>query len=188
MVPAIKLSLAIILVTGSAYAGLQLTPRVAEYELDGVKLQQLVFSDGGQEITYTPPRGWQYSGASDRLVLHPSSPSNAEATITVTPLTQPAIFNDETIKRLSDEVMASVPTNATHITIITQQKNPFIIERKETLLVVINYDYYDGPYTRSIMFLNRKNEQVRFQLTCRRPDFAELQRAFQSSHYSWQNL
>jgi hypothetical protein len=44
------------------------------------------------------------------------------------------------------------------------------------------------PQTRSVMFLNRKKEQIRFQLTCRRSDFKELQKAFQGSHYSWQNL
>ena len=169
-------------------ADLELTPRVAEYELDGVKLQQLVFSDSGREVTYTPPRGWKYSGGSDRFVLHPPASPSAEATITVTHLAQPGVLDEATIERLSDEALASIPRTATHIAIVTQEKNPLMIERKETLLIVINYDYLDGPRTCSIMFLNRKNEQVRFQLTCRRPDFAQLQRAFQDSHHSWQNL
>ena len=38
------------------------------------------------------------------------------------------------------------------------------------------------------MFLNRKNEQIRFQLTCYRDAFRELQKTFERSHYSWQNL
>jgi hypothetical protein len=187
MVPTIRLALAIILLGSSAFANLELTPREAEYELDGVKLHQLVFPDSGQQVTYTPPRGWNYSGASDRFVLHPPG-SSAEATITVTHLPQPEAFDEATIKRLSNEALASIPKSATHIAIVAQEKNPLMIERKETFLIVINYDYLDGPRACSIMFLNRKNEQVRFQLTCHRSDFVKLQQAFQQSHYSWQNL
>jgi hypothetical protein len=47
----------LLLVTG-ACADLQLTPRISQYEGDGVKFKHLAFSDGGaKEITYSPPRG-----------------------------------------------------------------------------------------------------------------------------------
>jgi hypothetical protein len=188
MGPAIRIGLATILLAGSAYAGLELTPRVEDYELDGVKLRQLVFSDGERHITYTPPRKWHYSGGGNRLVLRPASDPSAEATITVSNLPQAQIFDDTTTKRLCDEVLASVPSGATHVTLVSQQLNPLLIERKETFLVVINYDFYSYPFARSVMFLNRQNEQLRLQLTCLRNSFPELQKAFQGSHYSWQNL
>ncbi len=121
-------------------------------------------------------------------MLRPASESSAEATITVSNLPQAQIFDDATTKRLCDEVLASVPSGATHVTLVSQQLNPLLIERKETFLVVINYDFYSYPYARSVMFLNRQNEQVRLQLTCLRSAFPELQKAFQGSHYSWQNL
>jgi len=38
------------------------------------------------------------------------------------------------------------------------------------------------------MFLERESEQVRFELTCPLSVFPELQKAFQASRYSWQNL
>lgn len=128
------------------------------------------------------------TGGGNRLVLRPASESSAEATITVSNLPQAQIFDDATTKRLCDEVLASVPSGATHVTLVSQQLNPLLIERKETFLVVINYDFYSYPYARSVMFLNRQNEQVRLQLTCLRSAFPELQKAFQGSHYSWQNL
>lgn len=188
MGPAIRIGLAICLLASWASAGLELTPRVEEYELDGVKLRQLVFADGDRRVTYTPPRKWQYSGGGNRLVLRPASESSAEGTITVNNLPQAQIFDETTTKRLCDEVLASVPSGATHVTLVSQQLNPLLIERKETFLVVINYDFYSYPYAKSVMFVNRQNEQVRFQLTCRRSSFSELQKAFQGSHYSWQNL
>ncbi len=63
MGPEIRIGLAITLLASSASAGLELTPRVEEYELDGVKLRQLIFADGERRVTYAPPRKWQYWAA-----------------------------------------------------------------------------------------------------------------------------
>ena len=89
----------------------------------------------------------------------------AEAIITVSKVSRPEGFEETTIKRLCDETLASLPRGATN-TIVSQQLNPLLIERKETFLVVISYDYYSTRYAKSIMFLNRQNEQIRFELTC----------------------
>ncbi|HEY6122663.1 MAG TPA: hypothetical protein VIV66_22095 [Pyrinomonadaceae bacterium] len=171
-----------------ARADLRLAPQLEHYELDGVKLEQLVFTDGQRRITYTPPRNWKYSNDGNRFLLHPASNLAAEAVISATKIPNAEVFDEATIKQLCDEVLASVPRGATNVAIVSQQLNPLVIERKETFLVVVNYDYCSYPYARSIMFLNRQNEQVRFQLTCYRNAFRDLQKAFQNSHYSWQNL
>jgi hypothetical protein len=55
-------------------------------------------------------------------------------------------------------------------------------------LVTLSYTFYGQKYGRSILFLNRGNEQIRFQLTCPDRDFQELHRAFLASQYTWQNL
>jgi hypothetical protein len=185
---AIRAGALLISLASFAYADLDLTPRVEEYQLDGVKLRQLVFTDGGRRVTYTPPRKWDYSGGGNRFVLRPTTESAAEAVISVSKTQRPEAFDEATAKRLCEEVLASVPSGATNVTLISQQMNPLQIERKDTFLIVINYDYYSYPYARSVMFLNRQSEQVRFQLTCYRNAFRDLQRAFQNSHYSWQNL
>jgi hypothetical protein len=188
MVNAIRISAALISTAGLAYADLDLAPRQQEYELEGVKLHQLVFTDGEKNVTYSPPRNWECSGNRNRFVLHPATQSGAEGEITATKSASVENFDQATIKRLTDEVLASVPQGATNVGLVSQQLNPLLIDRKETFLVVISYDYYGQPYQRSVMFLNRKNEQIRFQLTCYRNVFRELQKAFESSHYSWQNL
>ncbi|MGZ5552082.1 MAG: hypothetical protein ACXWHF_00435 [Chthoniobacterales bacterium] len=170
-----------------ARADLQLVPTLTEYELDGVKLKQAVFPDGDTQVSYTPPSGWSYSGSKNVLVLHPPDYLKAEAKIKVAKLPEVERFDEVTIKRLSEELVASLPNGATRVT-VTQQTNPLLIERKETCLFVISYDFNMESYVRSVMLLNRKDEQVRFELICLKPDFPALQKAFQGSHYSWQNL
>jgi hypothetical protein len=191
MVSPVRFSIAVSVVCLFASLGranLNLTPETAEYELDGVKLHQLVFHDGDQHITYTPPPGWQYRSSDHRFILQPPHGSGAEAVISLVKLAQPQTFDDATMKRLLDEVLASLPSSAKDVAVVSDVKNPLLIERKETFLVVVNYNLYGSPCATSVMFLNRQNEQVRFQLTCPRSSFPSLQRSFQTSHYSWQNL
>jgi hypothetical protein len=189
MVRSLILTVSTWLVVGIARADLQFTPKIAEYELDGVKFKQLAFSDGdAKEITYAPPRGWDYSGTASQLTLHPRNKKQAEATISKIMLPRPVRFDEETMKGLVEEVIAALPHNSTNVQVVSQEKNPLMIEGKETFLVTLAYTFYGENYGRSILFLNRGNEQIRFQLGCRQADFQELQKAFLASQYSWQNL
>jgi hypothetical protein len=188
MVNAVKVSVILISLASFAYADLNLTPRTQEYELEGVKMRQLVFADGERHVTYSPPKKWEFSGGANRLVLHPAFGGSAEAVITVTKSSRAEEFDEANMKHLSDDVLASAPRDATNVTLVSQQLNPVLIDRKPTFLVVISYDYYGRAYQRSVMFLNRQSEQVQFQLTAYRNDFRDLQKAFESSHFSWQNL
>ncbi len=176
------------LLIASARAELQLTPSVVQYELDGVKLKQLAFPDGPKQVTYQAPRGWDYSGSASQLTLLPPNKSQAEAIIYKVSLQQPGSFGDATLKKLVDETIASMPKDSTNIQIVSQEKNPLRIQRKETFLVTFTYDFHGASYSRSILFLNRGNEQIRFQLVCLQADFEELQKAFMDSQYSWRNL
>jgi hypothetical protein len=178
----------VILAITSARAELQLTPTVSEYQLEGVKLKQLAFRDGEKKPTYQSPRGWDYSGSGDRLTLHPSGKSQGEATISRAPLPEPYTFTDENLKKLLAEAMASAPKNSSAVSVVSQEKNPLRISGKDTFQVVISYNLLGQTFNRSILFLNRDRDQLRFQFSAREGDFKELQRAFQTSLYSWQNL
>ena len=180
-------SLAGCLLINSAHAELDLTPKPSQYELDGVTFKQLAFSDGSKTVTYTPPRGWDYSGNAAQLTLQPPGKDQAEAKISKVTLSQPGNLDEEMVKKFVQEVMGSIP-NGTNIQLVSQQKNPLMIERKETLLVILSYNLYGGAYNRSVLFLNGGKEQIRFQLTSRQADFKELQKSFLGSQYSWQNL
>lgn len=189
MVPLLRLLLLGALFAASARADLQLTPKISEAWADGAKIKFLAFSDGsGKDVTYRPPTAWEYSGSSTRFTLRPPDKPQAEGTIARINLSQPAVFDDETMKKLTAEVLASVPGGSTNVTLVSQQKNPLLIARKETFLVIISYTFYGENYQRSMMFLNRGNEQVRFQFVSRAADFKPLQAAFQRSHFTWRNL
>ena len=188
MVRPLILALAGSLLIAPARAELDLTPKLSEYELDGVKFKQLAFSDGSKIVTYAPPRGWDYSGSATQLTLRPRGKSQAEAKITTIALSQPASFDQETVNKLVQKAIASVPPGATNIQLVSQEKNPLKIERKETFLVTLSYSFYGDAHKRSILLLNRGTEQIQFQLDCRQVDFRELQTAFLDSQHSWQNL
>ena len=101
---------------------------------------------------------------------------------------QPAIFDEQSRKKLTGEALGGVPGGSTNITLVSQEMNPVKIGGKETFLVIVSYVFYGEQYARSVMFLNRGSEQVRFQLAIRANDFEDLQRAFLASHISWTNL
>ena len=188
MVRPLILALAGSLLIAPARAELDLTPKLSEYELDGVKFKQLAFSDGRKIVTYAPPRAWDYSGSATQLTLRAPGKSQAEATIRKVALSQPARFDEGTVKKLVQEAIASAPPGSTDIQLVSQEKNPLMIERKETFLVTLSYNFHGDAYNRSILFLNRGAERIQFQLGCRQADFKELQKAFFGSQYSWQNL
>jgi hypothetical protein len=188
MVRPLILALVSYVLVAPARADLDLTPNLSQHELDGVKVKQLAFSDGSKTVTYSPPRGWDYSGSAAQLTLRPPGKSQAEAKVTKIALPQPASFDEEAVKRLVQEALASVPPGSTDVQLVSQEKNPLMIERKETFLVTLSYNFHGDAYNRSILFLNRGAEQIQFQLGCRQADFKELQKAFFGSQYSWQNL
>ena len=185
---AVILILGTFLVVTSARSDLKLTPAVEVYEQDGVKMKHLVFFDGSQRVTYNPPPGWNYDGNANLLVLHSPHDARGEATIRQVRLANPESFDKESVKRLIEQALASAPKGATNVAVVSQEMNPVMIERKETFLVIIKFDSYGEPYLRSVMFLNRGNEQMLFQLTAPQSTFPETQKAFQGSHFTWQNL
>ena len=178
-----------LLLIASARCDLQFAPKESSYDLEGIQFHQLSFSDGsGKEITYQHPFGWNYSGSSAKLTLHPPNKGQAEGTITKVALPKPGVFDDESVKELVKQVLASVPNGSTDVNMVSQENNPVKIGGKETFLVIISYVFYGERYERSMMFMNRGAEQIRFQFVSRAVDFQDLQRAFLASQFTWQNL
>jgi hypothetical protein len=187
--PLILAFAASLLLADVAKAELVLTPTVDEYVLDGAKLKQLAFFDGGQKVTYQSPHGWDYSGSATQLTLHPPGKPQAVATITRVSHPEPIRFDDETLKKLVDEAVTLVPKDSTNVGVESQEKAPLRIGRRDTFLLVLSYSLLGQTYNRSILFINRDNgEQIRCQLTCSAADFKNLQKAFLGSQYTWRNL
>jgi hypothetical protein len=179
------------LFVASARAELSLTPTISQYESDGVKTKVLAFpdgADGAKTVTYQAPRGWDYSGSAAQLTLRPPNKSQVEATITRIPLSEPGRFDDASLRKLVSEAIALVPKGSENVSVVSQEKNPLLIEGKETFLITLGYTLFGQKFGRSILFLNREKEQIRSQLTCQEGDFKELHRVFLASQYTWQRL
>jgi hypothetical protein len=188
MVRSLTLLLSSAFFIASAEGELQFTPKVVEYKGDGATLKHLEFSDAGKTVTYQSPRGWEFSGNSTQLTLRPPNKTQVEANITRVSLSQPGSFDDESLKKLVSDALALVPKGSENISVVSQEKNPLLIRGKETFLITLSYTFFGQKYGRSILFLNRGNEQIRSQLTCHQADFDELHRLFFRSQLTWQNL
>lgn len=168
---------------------LDLTPRISTYELDGITFKQLSFSDGGSKpITYSPPDGWTYSGGASKLTLRPPNSQQIEATISRVKLSEPESIDEESVKKLADEVVASLPQGSIEVTVRSEEMDPVMINGKDTFLVTVSYTAFGQKFGRSAMLLNRGKEQIRFNLVSPWKDFPQAQRAFFASQFSWQNL
>ena len=98
-------------------------------------------------------------GSATKFTLRPPGKPQAEGVIERISLSEPAVFDEPTMKKLVAEVLASAPGGSTNVTFVSQEKNSFMIAQKETFLVTISYNFYGQNYQRSTMFLNRGNEQ-----------------------------
>jgi len=188
MVYALIIAFIGLLCAGVARADLDLTPKLLEYKSEGFKVRKLVFLESGKEVTYVPPRDWDYSGSPTKLVLHPHQKAQAEASITKSVLGAAPRFDETMTKPLVAEVLRSVPAGSTNVTLISQEINQFPIARRETFRMSWSYTFYGETYTGSLLFVNRATDQIRFQLVCRTADFEGLQKEFQHSLFTWQNL
>jgi hypothetical protein len=178
--------LLILALTGSARAAVDFTPVTGERVLDGIKFKQLVFQQGARKITYEQPQGWSYSGSSSRITFTPPQISQAEACIEQSPLPAPANFDEPTIKLLQERVLALVPPNSVNVNIVSTEKNPLLVNQHETLEITVSYENAGLAYTRSVLFLNLPDTQLRFCVSARKTDFDKVHKAFRGSIFSWQ--
>ncbi|PZR79099.1 MAG: hypothetical protein DLM52_01755 [Chthoniobacterales bacterium] len=177
------------LIVGLARADLQLTPRKSEYELEGIKLDRLAFpGTSGKDPTYQQPPGWTYSGSASKLSLYPPGNSQAEARISLVALSERADFGEEGLKKLIAAAMACAPKDGTAVAVISTDRNPIKISGKETFRVLLRYNLFGQVFKRSVIFLNRERDQIRFEFAARDSDFDTLEQAFRSSLCTWRNL
>lgn len=188
MVHALIIAFIGLLCAGMARADLDLTPKLSEYNSEGFKVRKLVFLESGKDVTYIPPRDWDYSGSATKLVLHPRQKAQAEASITKSVLGAGSRFDETTTKVLVAEALKSMPAGSADVTLISQEINAFLFAGKETFRVSWTYTFYGETYTRALLFVNRATDQIRFQLVCRTADFEGLQKEFEHSFFTWQNL
>lgn len=169
----------------STQAGIDFTPTISERELAGIKFKQLNFKHNGRVVTYEQPKGWKYSGGGNSLKLNPPDVAQADAEIDQVRLEAPQKLDEETVKALQAQVLASVPKDSQNVTLVSEEKNPFRINQHETYAITISYVAFGQEFQRWVLFLNLPDTQVRFRFTARKADFDKGQKAFRASLFSW---
>ena len=168
---------------------LTLSPRLEEYDLDGMKMWRLVFQTGSEaEASFRPPDGWEYSGSAQRLGLRPPGKPNAEASIVRLAIENFPPCNESGAKRLSEIALSALPEGAEGIKLDSATASPLQISGKETYLIELSYTFYGERLRRYCLFLGSEWGPMRFQLTCLASDYEKLMPLFQKSLHTWQRL
>jgi hypothetical protein len=181
------------LLTGAAfalvaqlYAAVDLTPIVGIREQDGLRFRQLIFKEGATIITYEHPTGWSYTGDANHIRFLPPHTSQAHADIEQAPLAAPQPFDEPAMKALREQVLASIPKEASQITVVSTEKNPLVMSGHETFEAVVSYHLYGTQFVTATLFMNLKETQLRFRVISRKEDFEKTHQLFRGSLYSWQ--
>jgi hypothetical protein len=172
----------------SARAGIDFTPTSGERNVEGIVFKQILFHQDGHTIAYEQPRGWTYTGGASGIKMAPPNVSQAQATIEQSPLSAPHSFDEATVKQLQQQVLASIPSGAQNVTVVSEEKNPLRINQQETYAVTVAYNFYSEDYHLSVIFANLADTQLRFRTVARKADFEKTQREFRASLFSlrWQ--
>jgi hypothetical protein len=183
----IRLSL-LLVSTASAIAQIDLTPKLATRELDGIKLRQLHFRDDSRIASYEPPTGWTYAGTSKTLKLRSAAQTDGEAFIEVCSSALGEDFKGKEMDHLREIAQALVPADAANINIISTERDPLQIDGRSTFAVTIEYSLFGQKFTTSVLFLPLENCELRFRVQSRSVNFKQLSQEFRRSLYSWQWL
>jgi hypothetical protein len=181
-----RLLLSLVVSTASASASIDFTPTTGERVLNGIKFPQLIFNQDGRKITYEQPRGWKYTAASAGIKFIPPGVADAQAEIEQSPLPKPQAFDEVTVNALQERVLRSIPPSSQKATLISSQKNPFMVNRHEVLAVIVSYELSGVEFMRSVVFVNLPDTELRFRLTARKQQFEQLNKQFRGSIFSWQ--
>ena len=179
---------ALLLLHVSANAGIDFTATEVERTLSGIKFKQLVFQQDGKKIGYQPPRGWSFTGGGSRIKFIPPEIAQAQGEIDQVQLSAPQSLDEETMKTLQRKTLESVPADSRQVTLVSEEKNPLLINKNETYEVTVSYQAFGQEFQMSVLYMNLPDTQVRFRTTARKADFEKVHKAFRGSIFSWQWL
>jgi hypothetical protein len=177
---------AILAFATGAQAQLSLTPTVSERTQEGVVFPQLEFSDRGKKVTYEQPRGWTYSVLSkQKIAFTPPDTKQTKAEIESGSPLVPTSFDEEGVKQLKSIFATLLPKDSEQIE-MSEQKNPLLINGRESYELVATFVNHGQRYRMSVLFVNLEREQLRFKVIAAPADFEQAHHRFIESLYGLQ--
>ena len=182
---------ALLLLLASAacvHAQIDLTPRSATREFQGITFPQLEFRDGAAKITYEPPSKWAtFSRGPARVAFTPPEASQAQATIELVESRLPA-FDAEGLELLKQQTLALAPNDAQERSVDNVQVNSVVLNGHPTAELNASFVQFGQRFRMSVLFVNIGSRQLRFRFLSRESDFSTLYPQFRSTVPSWQWL
>src|SRR5690242_12011199 len=118
-----------LLPVATAMAELDLSAQPEEFDLDGIKLSQLVFQNGNlPKASYQPPRDWKYTGSKDQLVVQPEKLSQAIAKVTKLSKGEDIKLDGAGKEELKRKVLRSLPEGSQDPEVSSEQVDAFQID------------------------------------------------------------
>jgi hypothetical protein len=185
MVPQVVVFLAVAAFASTASA-LDLRPKPHTYEVEGVKIANVAFSNGADLVTYSPPADWRVSGTEDELQLI-SPLAQSDARITQGPKTEDVI-TPQAIAQLKQEILAKLPEDATAIEWSEDRVNPLEICGQPTHEVELSYSAFGKRFKSSLLVCNFTDRQLRFRVLAPLAEFARVYEPFRQSLYTLAGL
>jgi hypothetical protein len=176
------------MISASALAEVDFTPRPSFYLAEGTHVPNVKFNSGSADVTYTPPGDWILSGGGRKLTLTPPNTVQAEAAMQTELAKDPLPATDQNIKAYTDRALGLIPREAAKVSVFDSGVASLKVCRRPLAEVTINYVLFGQQFMTAIYFMPYEKEQLIFQLTARKADFPELVKAFQRSLFSLQGL
>jgi hypothetical protein len=172
--------------TAAVHGQMDFSPTINRYMSEGAEYANASFKDGKKNVSIAVPRTWSVRGDASQLQFIPPNESLAEGLIQSVPVKGMIRFDEATVKSLAQQILSMVPSGSQGVTLISQQENPVIINGNLSYEFVVSYQTLGKTFLRSVVVVACPDQQLVFRLTAPKSVFADLNRSFRQSIYSWQ--
>lgn len=151
---------------------------------EGSEYLYLQFRNGIGKTTYVPPRNWEYKGDGIRLSLFPKGILGSDIDMTTLTLKEPVPCVEANLKVFEGFAVQAVPKGASGVEVISAVYNPFEIDGKQTIEVVLAYSFYGQKLKASFVYADTGKKLLQFRVAAKLADFDSLRKEFQGSLHS----
>ncbi len=148
-----------------AALALDLTPKFADMDSDGLVIKLPYFQDGAKRVFIKPPEGWKIDGNFECANL--SSESAPRSTVTFTLSAKPILPNNESERRALRDAMLALPgKEAANVTLEADAPDPLPLNGWKTFEFRVAYDLGDKHFQKSILLVKLNAiEELRITVT-----------------------
>jgi hypothetical protein len=184
-----KTFLAWVLVAGFPHAfvhGLDFAPKFIETVVEGgFKNREVVLGDGGAQVVYCPPAGWQAESGGRWLRFHAPRVTLADLTIESEKAAAGRTFGAAEVENCRAWLKASIPRESSNVVMEADVANPGAVANCPTYGVTLAYTDGGVRYRKRVIFVFAPDSEIRFTLVARASDFERLYPAVRNSLFTW---